>query len=90
MIRFILPLLCLAGCTFVRPVTLPSGEPGEMISCNGAALSMADCYLKAGTICPAGYDVVDAGGSSTPTLVATPRLIVAGNSSLRFMMVRCH
>ena len=69
----------LTGCVTARPLTLPNGEQGQVISCNGMARSISDCYVKAGEVCPSGYDVVDASGESHPTIVATGGSLVGGS-----------
>ncbi len=65
----VLPLL--AACATARPLTLPSGGRGQVISCNGMARTMSDCYVKAGEVCQAGYDLIDARGESHPVLFAS-------------------
>jgi hypothetical protein len=40
----------------------PDGRQAYVMRCSGMGRSLADCYQKAGELCPAGYDVV--GGQS--------------------------
>lgn len=63
-------LLALAGCVSARPMTMPSGARGEMISCNGIQHSMADCFARAGDDCPNGYDVVGDDQETQPFLAS--------------------
>jgi hypothetical protein len=85
-------LLCLAltACVTARPLTLPNGQRGQAISCPGTLRSMADCYVKAGEACPAGYDVIDASGESHPMMTVVNGTLVAGSVVTRSLMVQCH
>ena len=85
-----LMLATLAGCVTARPLTLPSGQHGQAISCPGTLRSMADCYVKAGEVCPAGYDVVDASGETHPMMTVVNGTLVAGSVVTRSLMVQCH
>jgi hypothetical protein len=80
----------LTGCVTARPLTLPGGQQGQVISCPGMVRSMADCYEKAGEACPAGYDIIDASGESHPMVVANGGSLFAGSMVNRSLMVRCH
>jgi hypothetical protein len=86
----ILAAVALAGCVTARPLTLPNGQQGEVIRCNGMARSMADCYEKAGATCPKGYDIVDANGEAHPMIVANNSSLIGGSVVHRSLMVQCH
>jgi len=86
----LLMTMILAGCVTAHPLTLPNGAQGQVISCNGMARSISDCYVKAGEVCPLGYDIVDANGESHPMIVATGGDLVAGSVISRSLMVHCH
>jgi hypothetical protein len=90
--------LALSACALNRPMTLPDGSQGQMISCPGSLQSMGDCYQKAGEICPLGYDIVGGGTEATPfafgNATVGPHAGTATYSSgaivQRSLMVRCH
>jgi len=73
-----------------RPLTLPNGQPGQAISCPGTVRTIADCYIKAGEVCPAGYDIVDASGEAHPMVVASGGTLVGGSVVSRSLLVQCH
>ena len=85
----VLALLGLAGCTTSRPLTLPSGAQGQAISCGGKFNSIADCYAKAGELCPAGYDVADAETDQRPVFLATQGTLLTANRTSRTLLVTC-
>ena len=78
----------LVGCATARPLTLPNGTQGQAVSCNTAGLSMADCYVKAGQVCPAGYDILDAEGEAHPLIVASGSSLVAGSIVSRSLLIK--
>jgi hypothetical protein len=80
--------LGLAACTTARPMTLPDGSQGAMIGCSGVQHTMSRCYLKAGELCPRGYDVI-AGGQGQGPNAATAALIGVYGSIDRELIVRC-
>lgn len=94
--------LLACACTTSRPITLPSGEQGRLIGCGGIQHSFADCYVKAGEICPHGYDVllqngeaqpfaVSSGGfSASPAAASGGYSAFSGSSVQRTLMVQCH
>lgn len=59
----------LSGCATSRQTTGPSGRAAHSITC-GAAMQH-QCWEKAGEVCPAGYDVVTAGGGQYLGQVST-------------------
>lgn len=57
----------LIGCATSKQMHLPDGSVGHNIQCNGAALSMADCFQKAGDLCGAkGYVLLNREGEAIP------------------------
>ena len=94
-------LLALAGCVTARPMTMPNGARGEVISCNGIQHSITDCLERAGEDCPQGYDVVGGDQESQPFLVSNGGFsatryqaqgnyaTVAGARTKRSIMVTC-
>lgn len=50
--------LVLNGCATATKLTLPNGSTGYDINCGGTAVSVSECYKKAGQVCSSGYDVV--------------------------------
>lgn len=49
----------LSGCTTAQPIMAPNGQQGFTVDCS--ALTMAQCYQKAGQLCGAdGYTVFKA------------------------------
>lgn len=49
--------VCLTACTVSKQITGPDGETLHHVNCSGTMLSWADCYEKAGELCPHGYEV---------------------------------
>jgi hypothetical protein len=80
----------LTGCTTARPIGLPSGDQGEIIRCNGIQHSLEDCYIKAGEVCPNGYDVLTGGETFGPN----SKLAALGGNNVgaidRSLIVHCH
>ncbi len=83
-------VLPLAGYVTARPLTLPNGAQGQVVRCNGMARSMADCYAKAGEVCPSGYDIVDASGESRPMIIATGSSLIGGVAIPDCPVPSCH
>ena len=56
-----IPILLLSGCMGVSPVKIngPSGKTAYSMKCSGMGRTLEDCYVKAGEICPNGYQIVD-------------------------------
>lgn len=48
--------LALSACTTVTPFVGPNGKPAHHIDCGS---SQQNCMLKAGELCPSGYEVID-------------------------------
>ena len=82
--------LTLAGCATSSETVLPSGARGYSISCSGSALTWAQCYDKAGSLCPNGYKIVEQQGQ-TPgeAIAATPSGLYGGPIVDRSMLVQC-
>ena len=95
-------LLALTACTTSRSITLADGSQGQRIECDGAMLNMADCYQKAGDVCPRGYDTMAANGEAIPFAVSSGSFganryaasggftSTAGSIVTRSLIVRCH
>jgi hypothetical protein len=79
----------LYACTTSRQMTLPDGTQGQMIGCSGVQHDMGSCYLKAGEICPDGYDIVNQSQGGGPNSAAAS-LIGAQGGIDRELIVRCH
>jgi hypothetical protein len=98
----VVPLLALGACTTSHSITLADGSQGQRISCDGAMLNMADCYQKAGEVCPRGYDTMVANGEAIPFAVSSGSFAgnryaasggftsTAGSIVTRSLIVRCH
>ena len=57
--RWLIVLLVLfAGCITEKKVNTSEGDIAHAIECKGRH-SWADCYERAGEICPYGYEVVE-------------------------------
>jgi hypothetical protein len=82
-------LLPLAGCISASPTILPDGTRGYAIRCNGTARDIQDCYMRAGEMCPGGYDVVNAASESRPFVVASPSGLIGGAGQNRSILVGC-
>ena len=72
-------LLFLFGCAMASEMVLPDGTKGYNISCDGAVLSMGDCYKKAGDLCPQGYVLLGQGGEANPFGYSSGQ--ISGNAS---------
>jgi hypothetical protein len=69
LIRFVAPLLMLAGCAQTAPTFLSNGQEVIRVTCGQAIRGATACFAKAGEICgPRGYVLFDWGGKpwSTP------------------------
>lgn len=64
-IAFIVLPAC--GGATSKPVNAPSGAQGYVIQCKDAG----DCYEEAGSLCPRGYRVLDAGSRREVNALAT-------------------
>jgi hypothetical protein len=82
--------MILAGCATSSETVLPSGARGYSISCSGSALTWAQCYQKAGDLCPRGYKIVEQEGQAPgATVVASPTALFGGPIVDRTMLVQC-
>lgn len=55
----LLALCALGACSATSvPIHGSDGKPYVYVDCNGAFLSLDDCYEKANEICPSGYRIV--------------------------------
>ncbi|MBR5154705.1 MAG: hypothetical protein IKW58_03170 [Alphaproteobacteria bacterium] len=56
----VLILLFVTSCAYSRVLYMDeNGQTVYEASCNGSALSLGDCYMKAKEDCPFGFDVKD-------------------------------
>lgn len=88
-------ILPLAACATADEMVLPDGNKGYNISCDGAFLSMGDCYKKAGELCPRGYDLfaqsneANSLGYSTGQFIGGGFVTTYGSVILRDLYVQC-
>src|SRR5262247_1486508 len=47
----LLLVLALAGCTSIKPITLPDGRQGYTVDCSGRVLTWEDCFTQADLFC---------------------------------------
>ena len=91
-LRFVVVVaaIALAGCAVSSETVLPSGAHGYSINCSGAAMTWAQCYEKAGSLCPNGYKIVEQEGQTPGTTVgATPSALFGAPIVDRTMLVQC-
>lgn len=83
-------ITCVAGCSHAsaQPVNGPDGEPGWFaISCKK---DEGYCREKAGDVCPAGYDVMDAAGHEGVATVDQSGASAAEVPTFRgHMLIKC-
>lgn len=92
MYRFLIlgvALVALAGCISASKTVLPDGRQGQIVSCPGLANSLADCWAKAGQICPKGYEIVGTDAEATPAAMISGNMMMAGSVMHRSIMVTC-
>lgn len=62
----------LASCASIDPVPFngPNGRQAYSMKCSGMGRTLDACYVKAGELCPAGYNIVDrtTGTVAVPTM----------------------
>ncbi len=80
----------LSACVTTAPITLPDGSQGRVIRCDGAMLNISDCAVKAGRICPLGYDVYNGSEDSHGVFGGSSTAFFGGDAVTRSMIVRCH
>ena len=82
--------LALGGCAASTQTVLPRGVHGYSINCSGSALTWAQCYEKAGNLCPHGYKIIEQEGQ-TPgaTVGASPTALFGTPIVDRTMLVQC-
>lgn len=56
--RKILIVLLLGGCVTSKPVSLPDGQVGHIISCDGGVQDISACMNKAAELCGGAYNVI--------------------------------
>jgi hypothetical protein len=80
----------LSGCAVAHQTVMPDGRSGLSINCSGSAMSWNQCYEKAGSSCPHGYDIVSKDGDSGNALAGgNGTFFAASAANTRSMMVSC-
>lgn len=77
-------LILISGCApglQKKPITLPSGEQGLYISCNGWGADWTVCYEIAAKSCNGKFTIIDKKETSTPD--------DGGPIVKRYLMVKC-
>lgn len=82
-------VVALAGCVSAKPIPLPSGAQGYLITCNTEANDIGDCYKKAAETCHGPYDIVERSESSQAYYSATPVMGTGGSIPKRSLMIQC-
>jgi hypothetical protein len=78
------------GCATSAQTDEPDGKVAPSINCSGTALTLGNCYEKAGQICGAqGYVILAGGAEQGAALTATPSVAVGGTTMSRSMTIRC-
>ncbi len=64
-------LLLLASCASVQPQAFkgPNGKTAYSMQCSGGGRTLHDCFIKAGEICPGGYNIVSQATGSRPAYI---------------------
>ena len=83
----------LFACAMASEMVLPDGSPGFLVSCNGAALTIGDCYKKAGNLCPQGYTILGQDEEKNQTTIGSIQpglgVITSSPSITREIYVHC-
>ena len=73
-------LMILIGCAGINPVKFkgPNARDAYSMLCSGMGRTWDKCYVKAGEVCPNGYDIIDQRSSTVaiPTgsgMIAAPK-----------------
>lgn len=78
--------LLVVGCTSAKPVNGPDGEPGwYLIKCEN---DRSNCIVKAGDVCPRGYEVADDQKSAGGYAMPVGNGVYAGESSSYRMLIK--
>lgn len=64
---FLFLFLLLSACAVSKNVTGPNGEELIHINCSGIMMTWAECYEKAGKLCPQGYTIQNMIGQNQGT-----------------------
>lgn len=87
---FVLFCLLLSACAMSKTITGPNGEIMHHVSCSGSVLTWADCYEKAGKLCPQGYAVENAVGQDHGTTATFNQFgFYAGPIITRELLIIC-
>ena len=67
----ILVALILVSCASIKPVKFvgPNGSEAYTMKCSGLGRTLEKCYVKAGQVCPSGYNVVNRSSSTVATTI---------------------
>lgn len=79
----------LSGCVTSKPMMMPSGQQGFAIKCPGAARDITDCYEKAATVCPKGYEIVNQDRETKAFVSASNGNLFGGTGASRSLMIVC-
>jgi len=76
-------LIVLIGCMAVKPVKFkgPNGRNAYSMFCSYGGRTLDECYVKAGEVCPNGYDVIDQ-RSSTIVIPTSSGILAAPKQNL--------
>jgi hypothetical protein len=86
----LLLVLALAGCTSIKPITLPDGRQGYTVDCSGRVLTWEDCFAQADLFCKGQtYDVYTRPGEESPLIASEPQEIRANPTTTRRMVIVC-
>jgi hypothetical protein len=86
----LLLVLAFAGCTSVKPITLPDGRQGYAVDCSGSVLTWEDCFTQADLFCKGQtYDVYVRPGEESPLIASEPQEIRANPTTTRRMVIVC-
>ena len=86
----LLLVLALAGCTSIKPITLPDGRQGYTVDCSGRVLTWEDCFERADLLCKGrNYDVYTRPGEESPLIAAEPQHLRDHPTTTRSMVIAC-
>lgn len=90
-IAFPFLFLFLSACAISKTVTGPDGKELHHVNCSGSMIDWADCYEKAGKLCPHGYIVQNMIGQNPGTTATFNQFgFFAGPILIRELFVTCN